>query len=268
LQVVADQHHPSLEKFVFLDHDWVAKCLQENCLLDHIPYVISWLQPAQEKGPEEKPKNIYATRYNFRSNNAVNNRRLKRNQKDTEALDQYLEEEKLEIDALNLEAELLMGPNKRVRANNHPAQTCAHLFDFSFELNQPQLPVPEDYTTLMSPRTEIISSDEGEFDPKIELEDFSSEFRVDKFSLMEEENEDSEVQFISMTNKDYSNASSGIIIFEDLKSQKTTTFSKASIFQNDEELEILSTKETSNQMSGIFQIFNLLKSNFFKRCFP
>jgi len=179
----------------------------------------------------------------------VNNRRLKRNQKDSEALDQYLEEEKLEMDALNLEADLLMGAKKRVRTNDHQAQNYTYLIDFSLGLN----PFRETKAGNLSPRTEILSSDE-EFDPKIELEDFSSEYRIEKFSMLEEEDDGNDVQFISTTHQDDSNASS-IIIFEDMKQdpfKKEANFLKSSMFQNDEELEILSTKETSNQMSGNF----------------
>ncbi len=157
------------------------------------------------------------------------------------------------MDALNLEAELLMGAKKRVRNNNHQTQNYTYLLDFSLGLNPSQLTFREKNAGNLSPRTEIISDEE--FDPKIELEeDFSSEFKIEKFAMLEEEDYEDEIQFISTKHKDDSNASS-IIIFEDIKQdpfKKEANFLKSSMFQNDEELEILSTKETSNQMSGIF----------------
>ncbi len=205
LGVVASQFHPRLKQFSFIDYEWIVKCLQENRLQSLESYAIKWTKAEPEKeAPPEKIRDIYATRHQLKGGPAQN-RRLKRNQKDTEALDQYLEEENLEMEALLLESRLLLGSLKKVRTNNYIVGPTKYLFDFSWhEVNEDQ--------EMGSPRTELISMEEEE---PVSVDDWKMEGYSNEnsnFSFLKVESED---MWLKTTKENTRSFSQEVLIIDD-----------------------------------------------------
>ena len=177
------------------------------------------------------------------------NRRLKRNQKDTEALDQYLEEEKLELDALSLEAKLLLGPTKKVRDNNHIIGTCQYLFDFSFK--DQTLQVMQEEVQPNSPRTEILSC-EGEMRSELEneLDELSGDVNLLPGILIEEDSKDLETTRNSLIKKE---EDSPDIIFDDdgFNMKEEFIFEDFPLKNNGRDVQFIKTSSIDEEDEGI-----------------
>ena len=239
---MAADYHEQIKLFTFIDHEWITKCIYDGVVTDFGSFTIKWVLVVEpEKEEKKKVRDIYATRHQTRGGPSAFGKRLKRNQQNTEALDQFLEEERLELEAVSLEAELLMQPIKKVKGNNQILDSSRYLFDFcykgSISLKNSQEMIPE------SPKTEILSSDD-EVKPQDQF-DLEEETKDTYFSKSQGQNTNKKISDFNVRNAGISSEIKVIEEFDEFKFPDKGDFSTSDIIidsdddEIDEEIQLL-----------------------------